>query len=284
MKLFDDNWNEHRLGIFEPMPFQGNENMLVDATERAVKEEGEGDDEGDDLNKIDKKKETTYATKAQKKAVAVEENPFDDIFGGGGDSAPVEAPSDVYDPLGDIFGGSGAPVAAASAQPVSSSPFDDIFGGGSIAPSTSSGGMDDIFGGSSGGAGGIFYEEQKQTSPAYTAYEDSNIIVHFKFERDPSDRSNHKITAVYSNKTGSILDGINMQVSVKKYLKLQLFSVSSPQLAPGAKQGATQEMRITNTQEGQSPIVLRTRITYGNAGTGAKVVETKVLDNLPTNY
>ena len=30
LKIFDDQWNEERLGIFEPIPFKGDENMLVD--------------------------------------------------------------------------------------------------------------------------------------------------------------------------------------------------------------------------------------------------------------
>lgn len=282
LKLFDDNWDEHRIGIFEPMPFQGDENMLVDATERAVKEEGEGDEEGDDLTHINKKDTEFASQKPQQVESIIDDDPLGDIFGGGDDSKPDSSPMDL-DPLGDIFGG-GSSAPSQSNQPAQeASPFDDIFGGGSSAPSPG-GGLDDMFGGSSQNAGGDLFGSQPPASPAYTAYEDGNIQVNFKFERDPSDSSKHKITAIYNNKTSSQLDGINMQVSVKKYLKLQLFAVSNPALAPNAQNGATQEMTITNSQEGSSPIVLRTRITYNHTGTGNKVVETKVLDNLPSNY
>jgi hypothetical protein len=30
LKLFDTNWDAERVGIFEPIPFKGDDNMLVD--------------------------------------------------------------------------------------------------------------------------------------------------------------------------------------------------------------------------------------------------------------
>jgi hypothetical protein len=41
LQLFDRQWDEERVGIFEPIPFKGDENMLVDATNRAVLDEEE---------------------------------------------------------------------------------------------------------------------------------------------------------------------------------------------------------------------------------------------------
>jgi hypothetical protein len=43
LQLFDKNWDEERLGIFEPIPFKGDENMLVDATNRPVFDDEEGE-------------------------------------------------------------------------------------------------------------------------------------------------------------------------------------------------------------------------------------------------
>lgn len=264
------------------MPFQGDENMLVDATERAVKEEGEGDES--DLTHINKK-EAGFAASKPQEPVPLEENLFDDIFGGG-DTKKADEPNDNYDPLGDIFGGGSSP--AVNTPSSSASPFDDIFGGGSS--SNTGGGMDDIFGGSqpknapSQAQDMFFMGGGAPAGPSYTAYEDENLLVKFKFERDPSDHSTHKITAVYSNKSGSQLDSVNMQVSVKKYLKLQLFSVSNPTLQPHARDAATQEIKIVNSQEGQSGIIFKARITYTHVASGKKVVETKVIEDLPTNY
>lgn len=43
LQLFDSKWDEERVGIFEPIPFKGDENMTVDATGRAILDEEEGD-------------------------------------------------------------------------------------------------------------------------------------------------------------------------------------------------------------------------------------------------
>lgn len=45
LQLFDPEWDNHRLGIFEPMPFSGTENMTVDANNRAVDDDGDDDEE-----------------------------------------------------------------------------------------------------------------------------------------------------------------------------------------------------------------------------------------------
>lgn len=270
MKLIDSSWDQHRLGIFEPMPFTGDENMLVDATERAVNEEGEGGD--DDLSHITKEAKSSLEASKQNE---VEEDPLGDIFGINDDVA--ESPSDNFDPLGDIFGPSSSTAPEGNND---ADPLGDIFGGSSAAPT---GDIADIFGGQqTQPVGAPFGEEAKVAS--YIAYEDNNIKVAFNFERDPADSATHKITGVYTNKSSSKLDGINMQISVKKYLTLQLFAVSSPFLEPNTGKSVTQEIKIKNTQEGQSPIVLRARITYTHVDSGNKVVETKVLEGLPTNY
>ena len=39
MKIFDRQWDEERNGIFEPIPFKGDEGMLVDNRERKAMDE-----------------------------------------------------------------------------------------------------------------------------------------------------------------------------------------------------------------------------------------------------
>lgn len=58
---------------------------------------------------------------------------------------------------------------------------------------------------------------------------------------------------------------------------------SGTELAPLAQNGLTQEMRITNTMEGQKPLSLKIKVNYVT-GNGQQVSETKVLNSLPTNY
>ena len=276
LKLFDDSWDSHRIGIFEPMPFQGDENMLVDASGRAINEE-EDDEDADTTGQS-----SVVQSAASTEQAAPDDDPLGDIFGTGSGATDQPAQSDNYDPLGDIFGSGDSSINQSAPQ--ESNALDDIFGGGS---SNTGGAAADIFGGSAQPAGGdLFGAPSAPAAPKYmyTAFEDGNIAVNFNFERDPSNNTFHKITAFYTNKSSSSLREITMQVSVKKYLKLQLFAVSNPTLASGSNETVTQEMKIENTQEGSSPIVLKARITYTVAETGNKVVETKVLDNLPSAY
>lgn len=41
--MFDKKWDEDRHGIFEPIPFKGDENKLYDDTNRPVFDEEEGE-------------------------------------------------------------------------------------------------------------------------------------------------------------------------------------------------------------------------------------------------
>lgn len=111
------------------------------------------------------------------------------------------------------------------------------------------------------------------------AYEDVNMKVDFKLKRDQNNKSIHIIHALYSNKTSYIVTDLNMLVSVKKYLKLELFSVSSSSMAPNTMNGSTQEMKITNTAEGSQPLVVRIKITYKI--NGSPFEQTKVIDSFP---
>lgn len=43
MQLFDSKWDDERVGIFEPIPFKGDENMTVDATNRPIFDDDDTD-------------------------------------------------------------------------------------------------------------------------------------------------------------------------------------------------------------------------------------------------
>ena len=90
----------------------------------------------------------------------------------------------------------------------------------------------DIFG------AGSFSQAPKEVS--LQVHEDPQLKVEFKLSRDQANKSLHKITAVYSNKSTGLITDLNMLVSVKKYLTLNLFSVSNSTMAPGALNGSTQ--------------------------------------------
>ena len=74
-----------------------------------------------------------------------------------------------------------------------------------------------------------------------------------------------------------------MQVAVQKYMKLQILPATGTDLQPLIQNGVTQEMRITNTMEGQKPLSIKIRVLY-TLQNGQQVNETKVLNTMPTNY
>jgi len=120
-----------------------------------------------------------------------------------------------------------------------------------------------------------------QAAPEYVAFEDQNLKVVFNLKREF--QNEHLVTALFSNKMPYMISQLNMQVAVQKYMTLKILPASSSELQPLAQQGATQQLRITNTMEGQKPLSLKVRMMYQSQN-GQKVDQTKILSDLPTNY
>ena len=70
---------------------------------------------------------------------------------------------------------------------------------------------------------------------------------------------------------------------MQKYMKLQMLPMTATDLPPLSAQGVTQDMKITNSLEGQKPLALKIRVLYFIPATGQQVNETKVINALPTN-
>lgn len=166
--------------------------------------------------------------------------PTNDLMGlNMGQAAPVSGG------MGDLFGGSTAPVAQ---PPV------DLFGGSNLL----------------GGGNDGFSDMQSAAPsfPAYIAFEDNFVQIGFSFKRDPSANNNHSITAIYKNKSGSNLSGVNIQVAAQKYMVLKMKPASGSTLA-GYAQNLSQEMNIVNSMEGQKPMSLKLKINYTPDGQAA---------------
>jgi AP-1 complex subunit gamma-1 len=73
----------------------------------------------------------------------------------------------------------------------------------------------------------------------------------------------HAIKIYYSNKTAMPMSQINLQVAVQKYMKLEILPATSSMMQPLAQNGITQDMKITNTLEGQKPLALKIKVNYG---------------------
>jgi AP-1 complex subunit gamma-1 len=55
-------------------------------------------------------------------------------------------------------------------------------------------------------------------------------------------------------------------VAVPKYLKLEILPASSMTVPPNSSGNVTQEMKITNTQQGEKNIMLKLKLTYKAGG------------------
>lgn len=115
--------------------------------------------------------------------------------------------------------------------------------------------------------------------PQFIAYEDNSLKIGFTFSKEAPDL--HLIRTYFSNKQDTLLTGINLQVAVQKYMKLQMQLPSGQELMPLSQNGITQDIRITNTMEGQKPLVLKIKVTYSI--NGKQVSETRVINSLPTD-
>ena len=122
--------------------------------------------------------------------------------------------------------------------------------------------------------------QQPQIQSLYNAFEDNTLKIELSFKR--ANQNEHHIKAFFSNKSMGPITQVSLQVAVQKYMRLQLQGISSGDIAANSAQQVTQDMKIVNDQEGQKPLALKVRVAY--TVNGQAVVETKVLNQLPTNY
>ena len=70
------------------------------------------------------------------------------------------------------------------------------------------------------GSGMFGMQQSPIQKPQFIAYEDNNLKIGFSFSKEGPDL--HLVRALFSNKVASPLAGINLQVAVQKYMKLQM--------------------------------------------------------------
>ena len=154
----------------------------------------------------------------------------------------------------------------------------DMFSSTSTAPAPSSGFnnvMDDLFNPSSGNDS-LFGGPSKQ-EVWHVAYEDDNLRVDMNLSKE--DHQTHAIVAFFSNKGQGNLQMINMQVAVQKYLRLNIMPANGTDLTPLQQRGIKQDLKITNSEEGSKPVVMKLRLQY--TVNGQSVTDTRVVNNLP---
>lgn len=109
--ILGDSWTNERNGIFEPMPFKGDENMTFDATDRAALDADEGDNQL--LMFGDAPTSSAPATKTEQPAADGGLLDMDMMLGSSNPAPVANTDNNNLGDMMDIFGGGpSAPVAA----------------------------------------------------------------------------------------------------------------------------------------------------------------------------
>jgi len=190
-------------------------------------------------------------------------------------AAPAPAASGGYDPFSapvpqaaapaavnpmDLFG---APPAATAPAP---SMTNDLFGAPppqqSMAPAPSQPAMDDLFGASPA-------PMAANTNPRVQGLSHAGLAVEFECTKpDSMNQQKSVLIAHFKNSTGSPIHGMNLQVAVPKFIKMEMEPPSSTTIPPsgGAAKEVTQKVTVTNSMMGTKNLVLKLKIGFTSNG------------------
>lgn len=176
-----------------------------------------------------------------------------DLMGDDSSSTPIASPingQNNTDLLADILGGTTSPPPAAGSPPPQQSNVSsimDLFGSGSpapaaqaTAPAPASSGLDAL------ASLGTPPPQQSAVAaaPAFPCYDENGLNVTLQLQRNAE--GTVQVLARFRNTSGGPLSNVGLQAAVPKTQKLQLLSISSAELGPGAE--ATQPMRIMGSK------------------------------------
>lgn len=215
-------------------------------------------------------KKTTKPSRGKAKvAKPKEEDLLFDLMGDGNVSSvsPVNGSGqNNADLLADILGGTSSPPPASTSPPPGQSnvaSIMDLFSQGATstppaAPSPSS--NVDLF--SPVASPPVQAQAAPPAAAGHPCYDSNNLNVTIQTQRNTEGMI--QAVARFKNTSSSVsMSNVGLQAAVPKSQKLQLMSVSSSQLGPGAE--ATQVMRVTGCK---GPLRLRLRIGYSHPSAG----------------
>eukprot|EP00177_Eucheuma_denticulatum_P002156 GFKZ01003847.1.p1 GENE.GFKZ01003847.1~~GFKZ01003847.1.p1 ORF type:complete len:1073 (-),score=155.91 GFKZ01003847.1:2843-5671(-) len=114
-----------------------------------------------------------------------------------------------------------------------------------------------------------------------TIHETESITVVANFFRDDPDQVGAlRVELLFTNKSSSMMRNFVFQLSVPKYITLNMQPPSSTEIQAG--ENATQTVYLTNSLQGQRPVQLRYRVQYVDEPTGEAVQEQGVAKGLAT--
>ena len=118
------------------------------------------------------------------------------------------------------------------------------------------------------------------SSSAFRAYENQHLEINMKCNKESADTAS--IQAIFSNKTGYLVENLVFQVAVMKHLKLSVNPLNSTSMQPYSRDSVIQQMKVVNTTPGQKGIVMKFKLTY--SVNGERIVEEGKISNFPDGY
>ncbi|CAH2047534.1 unnamed protein product [Thlaspi arvense] len=120
-------------------------------------------------------------------------------------------------------------------------------------------------------------EDKGPVYPSIVAFESSTLKIEFNFTKQPDNPQSTDIVASFANLTPNVYTDFLFQAAVPKFLQLHLDPASSNTIP--ANGNIKQTMRVTNSQHGKKPIVMRMRVGYKIDG--KDVLEEGQINNFP---
>ena len=196
---------------------------------------------------------------------------LDDIFGGGSAKPPTPAltPS-------NLMGAASQPIAPTTDL------LSDIFSMSSITPTPAP--VSAPIPTSAISSMGLGLDNSpKPMNPIIKAYDKAGFQISMELSKpNNSDPSVTRITCRFYNLTSTPMDSLVFQAAVPKYLKLEMMPPSSTTIPPGSSGLITQEIRLTNSMQGDKSIMLKLKIGYNHGG--HNVEEQTQVSNFPDRY
>jgi len=171
---------------------------------------------------------------------------------------PPAAMGGGMDSLMDLLGGSApAPAPAAPAAPAGMDAMMGMMGGMGVgSPAPAPGGF-----------------------PPFAAWNKNGLLAMFVCSKEPSNPSVTTIEATFTNSLPGPITGLNFQVAVPKWMKLQMNPANGNTVPPSNSGSVVQVFKVANSMHGQKAVVLRIKIDM--VINGQPVSETGQVDNFP---
>ncbi|CAL1413639.1 unnamed protein product [Linum trigynum] len=115
--------------------------------------------------------------------------------------------------------------------------------------------------------------------PSIVAFESSSLRLTFNFSKQPGNPQTTMISGTFTNLSSNLFTDFVFQAAVPKFLQLHLDPASGNSLPASGNGTITQSLKVTNSQHGKKPLVMRLRIAY--KVDGKDVLEEGQINNFP---